>query len=48
MCAKLWDMSHLFVCFVTLVIQGGAMAKFWPLHHSDYSQCMGKNRRKDT
>ena len=44
--AKLWDMSHLFVCFVTLVIQSGAMAKFWPLHH--YSQCMGKNRRKDT
>ena len=31
--AKLWDMSHLFVCFVALVIQGGAMAKFWPLHH---------------
>ena len=26
--------------FVTLVIQGGAMAKFWPLHHS---QCMGEN-----
>ena len=26
--AKLWDMSHLFVCFVALVIQGGAMAKF--------------------
>ena len=26
-------MSHLFVCFVALVIQGGAMAKFWPLHH---------------
>ena len=24
------DMSHLFVCFVALVIQGGAMAKFWP------------------
>ena len=23
-------MSHLFVCFVALVIQGGAMAKFWP------------------
>ena len=22
-------MSHLFVCFVALVIQGGAMAKFW-------------------
>ena len=22
-------MSHLFVCFVTLVIHGGAMAKFW-------------------
>ena len=48
MWAKLWDMSHLFVCFVTLVIhdQGGAMAKFWPLQH--YSQCMGKDRRKDT
>ena len=44
MCAKLWDMSHLFVCFVALVIQGGAMAKFWPLHH--YNQCMGENRRK--
>ena len=41
---KLWDMSHLFVCFVALVIQGGAMAKFWPLHH--YNQCMGENRRK--
>ena len=26
-------MSHLFVCVVALVIQGGAMAKFWPLHH---------------
>ena len=37
-------MSHLFVCFVTLVIQGGAMAKFWPLHH--YNQCMGENREK--
>ena len=23
-------MSHFFVCFVALVIQGGAMAKFWP------------------
>ena len=44
--ATLWDMSHLFVCFVTLIIQSGAMAKFWPLHH--YSQCMGNNRRKDT
>ena len=42
--AKLWDMSHLSVCFVALVIQGGAMAKFWPLHH--YNQCMGENRRK--
>ena len=30
-------MSHLFVCFVALVIQGGAIAKFWPLHH--YNQC---------
>ena len=44
MWATLWDMSHLFVCFVTLVIQGGAMAKFWPLHH--YNKCMGENRRK--
>ena len=26
-------MSHLFVCFVALVIHGGAMTKFWPLHH---------------
>ena len=34
-------MSHLFVCFVALVIQGGAMAKFWPLHH--YNQCMGES-----
>ena len=42
--AMSWDMSHLFVCFVALVIQGGAMAKFWPLHH--YNQCMGENRRK--
>ena len=40
----MWHMSHLFVCFVALVIQGGAMAKFWPLHH--YNQCMGGNRRK--
>ena len=37
-------MSNLFVCFVALVIQGGAMANFWPLHH--YNQCMGENRRK--
>ena len=44
MWAKIWDMSHLFVCFVALVIGGGAMAKFWPLHH--YNQCMGENRRK--
>ena len=44
MWAMSWDMSHLFVCFVALVIQGGAMAKFWPLHH--YNQCMGENRRK--
>ena len=36
-------MSHLFVCFVALVIQGGAMAKFWPSHHN---QCMGENRSK--
>ena len=46
MCATLWDMSHLFVCFVTLVIQGGAMAKFWPLHHSDCDNVwerMGEN-----
>ena len=28
MCAKLWIMSHLFVCFVALDIQGGAMANF--------------------
>ena len=42
--AKLWDMCHLFVCFVALVIQGGAMAKFWPLYH--YNQCMGENRRR--
>ena len=42
--AKLCNMSHLSVCFVTVVIQGGAMAKFWPLHH--YNQCMGENRRK--
>ena len=41
-------MSHLFTCFVALVIQGGAMAKFWPLHHSDYcnNQCMGENGEK--
>ena len=44
MWTKLWDMSHHFVCFVALVIQGGAMVKFWPLHH--YNQCMGENRRK--
>ena len=37
-------MSHLFMCFVALVIQGGAMAKYWPLHH--YNQCMGENRSK--
>ena len=24
-------MSHPFVCFVALVFQGGATAKFWPL-----------------
>ena len=35
-------MSHLSVWFVTLVIQSGAMAKFWSFHHSDYSQCMGE------
>ena len=33
-------MSHLSMWFVTLVIQSGAMAKFWALHH--YSQCMGE------
>ena len=37
-------MCHLFMYFVALVIQGGVMAKFWPLHH--YNQCMGENRRK--
>ena len=36
-------MCHLSVWFVTFVIQSGAMAKFWPLHH--YSQCMGENGR---
>ena len=30
--------------FVTLVSQGGAMAKFWPLQH--YNQCMGENGEK--
>ena len=30
--------------FVALVLQGGAMAKFWPLHH--YNQCMGEIGRK--
>ena len=34
--AKLSDMSHLSVWFVTFVTQSGAMAKFWPLQH--YSQ----------
>ena len=43
MWAKLWDMSHLFVCFVALVIQGGAMAKFWPLHHYCDNDIHGKN-----
>ena len=33
-------MSRLSVWFATLVIQSGAMAKFWPFHH--YSQCMGE------
>ena len=42
MCAKLWDISHLFVCFVALVIQGGAMAKFWPLHHKTLSTPCGR------
>ena len=46
MWVKLWDMSHLFVCFVTLAIQGGAIARFWPLHHYCNNQCMGENRRK--
>ena len=45
MLAKLWDTSHLFVCFVALVIPGGAMAKFWPLHH--YNKCMGENEKKN-
>ena len=40
---KLGNMSHLSVWFVTLVIQSGAVAKLWSLHH--YSQCMGENRR---
>ena len=43
--SNVWVMSHLFVYFVTLVIQGGAMAKFWPLHHI-VNQYMGENRRK--
>ena len=42
--SKLWVMSHVFMCFVILVIQGGPMAKFWPLHH--YNQCIGENGRK--
>ena len=37
------NMFHLSEWFVTLVIQSGAMAKFWTLHH--YSQCMGENGR---
>ena len=36
-------MSHLSVWFATLVIQSGAMAKFWSLHN--YSQCMGERGR---
>ena len=36
-------MSHLSAWFITLVIQSGAMAKIWPLHH--YSQCMGEKGR---
>ena len=44
MAAKLWDMSHLFICFVTLVIPGGAMAKFWPFHH--HNQCIGEYGEK--
>ena len=40
-CAKLCNKSHHFMSFVTIVIQGGAMAKFWPLYH--YNQCMGEN-----
>ena len=36
-------MSHLSVCFVTLVIQGGAI---WPnFGHSTAIKCMGENRR---
>ena len=38
-------MSHLSVGFVTFVIQSGAMAKIWPLHHYSHAQCMGENRR---
>ena len=38
-------MSHLIVCFVALVIQGGAMTKFGHCT-TVYNQCMGENRRK--
>ena len=31
--------------FVTIAIQGGAMAKFWSLNHYVYNQCMGENRK---
>ena len=41
--AKLRNMSHLSVWFVSFVIQSGALAKLWPLHH--YGQCMGENGR---
>ena len=39
-------MSHLSAWFATLVIQSGAMAKFWPLHHN--SQCMGEHTLSTT
>ena len=38
-------MSHLFVCFVALVIQGGGTAKFWPLKRigeKHFEQLMGE------
>ena len=36
-------MFNLSMWFVTFVIQSGAVAKFWPLHH--YSQCMAEKGR---
>ena len=39
-------MFHLIACFVILVIQGGAMAKFWPLHHILQSMYMGDGLAK--